>query len=355
MECAGIEGDEPIVRGVKLLGEESKNRRRYLPESVQAAEYEGKPVNLNHTTEANQQRDVKDRFGWIGEAVKDGDKWRGNIHYNPAHPFAAQFAWIAKNKPELIGLSHDAVGQGHTKDGVFVVEKVLSVKSVDLVADPATTKGLFESMDPTLDTTPTDTPGDEIKSFADHLADAIKALVTDEGMDAKEKLKKMKGAMKLLDDPGADDEEDVEEDDEEDKKTEESVKAVFKTDKKLWGAGIKRIRESIKVKAKKKPSKTKSLMERLDAAEAKLAAKDRSDLAAKLIAEAKLPAVAVTKTFLAQLSEAKDESAMKALVEDRKQLSSIQIPRSFGAGAGNGGGKSEITTKTFAAKLKEGR
>jgi hypothetical protein len=44
-----------------------------------------------------------------------------------------------------VGLSHDAVGTGYTKDGVFQVQKVIEVKSVDIVADPATTQGLFEA------------------------------------------------------------------------------------------------------------------------------------------------------------------------------------------------------------------
>jgi hypothetical protein len=289
------------------------------------------PVYLNHPAGNGGQRTVQDKFAWIEGAAKVGADWRGNIHYNPKHPFAEQFAWLAKNKPSLIGLSHDAVGQGRTENGVFIVEKVISVKSVDLVADPATTKGLFESMDPELNGG--GAGGEDLDSLETHITNAVAAVCKDDKLDLNAKMKKIKGALKILD--GGADSGEVEEDDEE---GEETPKKKDDGD----------VEES--TKHKKPASGDKALREELDAVKAKLVAKDRSDLAAKLIAEAKLAPVYVTDTFLAQLTEAKDEKAMKALVEDRKQVASIQRP--IAAGGVNRGGGSPMSTDDFAKKVK---
>lgn len=48
--------------------------------------------------------------------------------------------------PDAFGLSHNAQGEGDEKDGIFVVSKIVEVRHVDVVADPATTKSLSESI-----------------------------------------------------------------------------------------------------------------------------------------------------------------------------------------------------------------
>jgi hypothetical protein len=45
---------------------------------------------------------------------------------------------------------------------------------------------------------------------------------------------------------------------------------------------------------------------------------------------------------------------MKRLVEDRRQLASIQRPRSTGPVSGKGGNGKPMTVKEFAAKMKGG-
>ena len=42
----------------------------------------------------------------------------------------------------MIGLSHNAIGEGDTQNGVVVVRRLVKVRSVDVVSDPATTNGL---------------------------------------------------------------------------------------------------------------------------------------------------------------------------------------------------------------------
>ncbi|HMF12669.1 MAG TPA: hypothetical protein VKE94_10200, partial [Gemmataceae bacterium] len=52
---------------------------------------------------------------------------------------------MAERMDGAIGASHNAIGEGaDDADGVFVVQHIAEVRSVDLVTEPATTKGLFE-------------------------------------------------------------------------------------------------------------------------------------------------------------------------------------------------------------------
>lgn len=345
MKCASVDAGAPVVRGVKLLGEESRNRRRYLPESVSPNQYEGKPVNLNHPEGATKQRVVQERFGWIQDARKEGDEWRGDLHYNPEHPFAKQFAWFAANKADQIGLSHDAVGTGRTENGIFLVEKVVEVKSVDLVADPASTKGLFESMSEEYENTGSGDEG-ELKGLEDHVKDAVRAICDDQSLDLSAKMKKIRAALKLLEEPEA--KEKTEESEDEDAEKEDGEKDTKNDDE----DEMKKAEESLQALSAKYPG-VKKLFERVDAAETKLAVREKNDLAHRLCQEAKLPSVAVTPTFLGQLLEAKDEKAMKALIEDRKAIASIQKPRSTGPAGGSNSG--QISNSDFAKSIREGR
>jgi hypothetical protein len=59
---------------------------------------------------------------------------------------AARICEAAERMPDAFGLSHNAQGEGDEKDGIFVVSKIVEVRHVDVVADPATTKSLSESI-----------------------------------------------------------------------------------------------------------------------------------------------------------------------------------------------------------------
>jgi hypothetical protein len=137
--------DEPVLKGVRILGADSLNRRKYTEQAMRAAlpMYEGVRVYLNHPRVPTDNRDVADLFGFLENVRLEGGGIVGDLRYDPAHPKAASVTWWAAHSPNLVGLSHNAVGTGKTQDGVFVVEKIHSVRSVDLVCEPATTGGLF--------------------------------------------------------------------------------------------------------------------------------------------------------------------------------------------------------------------
>jgi restriction endonuclease Mrr len=109
--------------------------------------------------------------------------------------------------------------------------------------------------------------------------------------------------------------------------------------------------------AKAKDAQLKALTEQVDEF------KTREALAAKkakidgLLEEAKLPKEAITETFRKSLEDAKDEAAVKELIEDRKALvGSVrpngQPPRSREQGAGGSGGPLSVPdTKSFVESI----
>jgi hypothetical protein len=138
-----------VIRGVKVLGLESRNGRTYLPEALaQAAKlYEDSKVNVNHPKGSpSAPRDYQDRLGSIRNiSLRPGEGLFADLHFNPKHALAEQLAWDAEHSPENVGFSHNVEAWVVRRDGRVVVEAITRVQSVDLVADPATTRGLFES------------------------------------------------------------------------------------------------------------------------------------------------------------------------------------------------------------------
>lgn len=156
VESAAIRGrldkDAGIVRGVKILGAESDHGYRYTSSAMKNAIslYEGKPVNIDHPKERSisASRRYADRFGRISNVhFREGKSYGlyGDLHYNKGHRLASQFEWDVENNPNNLGLSQMARGSTAVRSGKVLVESIQVVKSVDVVADPATNQGLFES------------------------------------------------------------------------------------------------------------------------------------------------------------------------------------------------------------------
>ena len=76
-----------------------------------------------------------------------GEGLFADFHFNPKHPLAEQLAWDADNSPQNVGFSHNVQARTSRNGEGLVVEAIVGVQSVDLVADPATTDGLFEQED----------------------------------------------------------------------------------------------------------------------------------------------------------------------------------------------------------------
>ena len=142
-------GPRPIIRDVLLCGPESANRRRYRKEAFagdRVKKYDGRPVFLNHADRHSARR-YEDRIAKVINPRHRADGMPiGDLEVRPKHPFAEAFLDDAEHDPNSVGMSH--VAHCQTKlgtDGWEDVNALESVESVDVVLDPATTKGLHES------------------------------------------------------------------------------------------------------------------------------------------------------------------------------------------------------------------
>ncbi|QJW98676.1 hypothetical protein [Frigoriglobus tundricola] len=140
---AGVNRDAGTISGVLLCGTVSSNGRDY-PVAVfrrDYARYEGRPVNCDHGRDATVDR----RFGWFTSVRPGSDgRPRGTLHCLKSHPMYERVMEAAERNPALFGFSHVAMCQTRLANGREVVESIDAVESIDLVAEPATTKGLFE-------------------------------------------------------------------------------------------------------------------------------------------------------------------------------------------------------------------
>jgi hypothetical protein len=137
-----------VIRGVKLLGLSSRNGRRYREDALTSAIglYEGAKVNINHPKgHPLSPRDYQDRLGVVrGVEFRTGEGLFGDLHFNPKHALSEQLVWDAEHAPQNVGVSHNVLARTRRNGDETVVEAITKVQSIDLVADPATTSGLYE-------------------------------------------------------------------------------------------------------------------------------------------------------------------------------------------------------------------
>lgn len=134
--------EDGLIRGVRVLGPHSANGRTYSHQAITGAAhlYEGVGVNVNHSVGS---RLVADRIGVLrGVRVSEGPGLSADLVYLQSHSIAATLKEAAERMPEALGFSHAV--DANFSEGRREVSEILKVYSVDLVADPATTKGIFE-------------------------------------------------------------------------------------------------------------------------------------------------------------------------------------------------------------------
>jgi hypothetical protein len=136
------------IDGVLICGVQSRNGRDYPPAVLTRdfAKYESAPVNADHGDESTVGR----RLGWFSDVKPGADgRPRGRLNLLKSHPLAEAVFEAAERNPSLFGMSHVAVCGTKRVNGRETVESINKVLSIDLVADPATTKSLYESFNPT--------------------------------------------------------------------------------------------------------------------------------------------------------------------------------------------------------------
>jgi hypothetical protein len=251
-----------VISGVKILGLQSRNGREYERAAAQNARglYEGIAVNVDHV-EGKGQRSYSSRIGKLAAVEIREEGLYGDLLVNPKHALAEQLFWDAEHAPDKVGLSHDATGKTKRRGGKTVVESIDVVRSVDLVAEPATTAGLFESV--------STTSHHEEKS-------------TMEGIDLKEA----------------------------------TADQLKKERPDLFKLIQRELAEATDVKAK--DAEIADLKKKLQEAEEKEAAAAHREKVAGELKEAKLDEPG--DVFLGVLLAEQDEAKRKALIDDRKQL-----------------------------------
>jgi len=143
-----VDREAGVIRGVRILGPSSLNNRTYTPEAIRKALplYEGKQVNCDHPSNPRQERKVADRAGWLENVIERDGGLNGDLHLLKADPRTEKILESAEKRPALFGLSHNAEGDVRREKGRTIVEEIVQVRSVDIVADPASTRSLFESL-----------------------------------------------------------------------------------------------------------------------------------------------------------------------------------------------------------------
>ena len=147
--------DDGIIRNTVMITSRSSNGkggRRYSDKALQsiARMSEGLPAYANHVAPdvAFKPRDVRDLIGRHQNVrvVKFGDgtsKVLSDLHVLEHHrPWVMA---LAQSLPDVVGNSLVSKGSVKMEGDTEVVDDILQVRSADLVSDPASTNGLFES------------------------------------------------------------------------------------------------------------------------------------------------------------------------------------------------------------------
>ncbi|TWT34699.1 hypothetical protein [Blastopirellula retiformator] len=142
-----VDREDGVIRQVQICGPLSRNGRNYSAALDSAALlYEGVKVNIDHGFAPGEERSFLAGFGVLRNVKRQADALYGDLHFLKSHQLAELVCERAERFPETFGLSHDADIDGYVDEaGVFQVTKIIAVRSVDLVGEPATARGIFES------------------------------------------------------------------------------------------------------------------------------------------------------------------------------------------------------------------
>lgn len=188
-----------IIKGVKVLGEESANGKVYRRAVRERAHrlMEGKVVNIDHHAERPKPgQKVKRpnvpwsaRFGVLQNVHERDDGTYADLKYLKEHREANTICEAAETMPHILGMSILGEGPCHEEGGKLIVDAIDILDSVDIVTDGATVQGLFESAGD-------EEPGHE-EAMSEGLCAAIVGVFKDSSLSTEEKLKKIKHIVKF--------------------------------------------------------------------------------------------------------------------------------------------------------------
>ena len=141
-----VDREAGVIHGVKVLGWKSLNGREYDPAGVDPALYEGRKVCVDHARPGTS-RSSRDVIGVLEGCRREaGGIYADRLRlFHPAGDFEQRLMGAADVAPSAFGLSHTAKGRERAGSGGAWIEKVERVETVDVVDDPASVAGLYES------------------------------------------------------------------------------------------------------------------------------------------------------------------------------------------------------------------
>ena len=150
---ATVDRETGMIQNVSLLGRVSANGRVYSTKAMgEAAElHKGVAIYVDHPTrsEASDRggvRSVRDLAGQVISARVVRDRVKGTVQALRGTDPGELLLALAE-MPEVAGFSHRATGTtSRDGSGDEVVDSITAVHGADVVSDPATTAGLFESI-----------------------------------------------------------------------------------------------------------------------------------------------------------------------------------------------------------------
>ena len=344
LQTSGIDHENCVIRGAKILGRDSAHGYEYTERAMQEASkcYEGISLNVDHQRDG-KERPLAARIGWVTESeYRDGAVY-GTLNLLKSHPMTPSIVEMAERNPLLFGLSHVAKTPDikPVRAGKPKVESVWSVSSVDLVQKPATNKGLFESEEPVSKTK-------TLREFVDGIADHPE----------KSKLLKLMESDPALGNAMMTGEPDGDEggtDGAVKAAFEAAIVAAFRDDSLDMKATLAKIKAVLKAYdglsgATEAPTETpEKTMESVEEENRQLKARE----GARVLLES--AGVAVNTNRIGLLAGLNDEAGRKSLVDDWKKLDAgaVQKPRPRSGSIlreSQGGGKTyeELTAGGFA-------
>lgn len=144
-----VDPESGMLLGCLLCGLTSRNGRDYTEALETAAPlYDGVKVYAGHPRRdaMDEDRQLRDWVGIVQAArFVPGRGIVGDVRLRKAGPLFAEIIEAAQDFSTDVGFSHVADGDTRLDGDREIVEEIREVFSVDLVTNPATTRGMYES------------------------------------------------------------------------------------------------------------------------------------------------------------------------------------------------------------------
>lgn len=143
-----VDRERGVIHNVKILGRKSRNGQTYSNAAISRGRslYEGATVFADHPRHPDDERRIEDQLGWLEGVYEQPDGLHAReFHFVKSHPLASMLCEVAERRPDKWGFSHNAKCNLNRSVPGGVYESINLVRSVDVVCNPATTRGVFES------------------------------------------------------------------------------------------------------------------------------------------------------------------------------------------------------------------